>query len=255
MNKFFKVIIITLILMNITTLKAFADGTFSNLREMEEDIYKHLQNRDITFSYIYIGTREEFQNNINKIIKNAYSKDDYLERSWLEIKPKAEITSTGIETTINVTYLTTKEQEEYVDRELKSATFSIINKQMSDLDKVTAINDYIINRYEYDYTIKSTSAYSALTTSVTVCQGYAMTAYKMLNYAAIDNRIVVGTCNEIPHSWNIVKIDGKWYQLDITNNDSINKDKYFLVNDKFLEKNKYIWDKVSYPEAPIEYHN
>lgn len=254
MKKFLKVMGITLGILCVMKVNAFADGTFSNFNEMENDIYKHLQNRDTTFSFLYTGTKEDFKNNINKTIKNAYSEDDYLERSWLEVKPKAQITSKGIETTINVTYLTTKAQEDYVDNELKKATASIINQDMSELDKVRKINDYIINRYEYDYTIKSVSAYSALTTSLAVCQGYAMTAYKMLNYAGIENRIVIGTARGISHAWNIVKIDGKWYQLDITNNDSINRDKYFLVGDEFLDKNNYVWNKANYPRASTGYY-
>jgi transglutaminase/protease-like cytokinesis protein 3 len=76
-----------------------------------------------------------------------------------------------------------------------------------------------------------------------------MTAYKMLNYAGIENRIIVGKIKDIPHSWNCVKVDGKWYQLDITNNDSTEKNKYFLVGDNTLIANNYVWDKNKYPKA------
>lgn len=253
MRVFLKFSLITLIIINAMTLNVFADGKFSNLKDIEEDIYKHLENRDTTFSFIYIGTREEFQNNINKAIRNAYSRDDYLERSWLEVRPKARVTEKGIETTMDVSYLTNKEQEWYVNNELKTATSSLVNPTMSDIDKVRAINNYIVDRYEYDYTLKSTSVYLALTTSTTVCQGYAMTAYKMFNYAGIENRIVLGKAKEISHAWNIVKVNGQWYQLDITNNDSLDGDKYFLVGDNFLLENKYIWDRSKYPVAPKGY--
>ncbi|ETJ34932.1 hypothetical protein Q604_UNBC10655G0001, partial [human gut metagenome] len=33
----------------------------------------------------------------------------------------------------------------------------------------------------YDDTLKSDNVYTALTTKSTICQGYAMTVYKMLN--------------------------------------------------------------------------
>ena len=167
----------------------------------------------------------------------------------MEIKPRADVTQEGIETTMDVTCLTTKEQEEYINTQLKSTTNSLIKANMSDLEKVRTINDYIVNRYEYDYTQKSISVYSALTTSVAVCQGYSMTAYKMLNYAGVENRIIVGTLKGVPHSWNSVKIDGNWYQLDITNNDSIEKNKYFLVSDETLSLHQYSWDREKYPKA------
>lgn len=245
---FLKIITITIIFMCMFTKTTFADGTFTNFKDIEMDIYKHLENRDEKFSFVYIGTTENFKNNISPTIKKAYSKDDYLERSWLLIQPKAKVKSYGIETSIEAKYLSTKEEEDYVDRELKKAVDSIISYNMSDFEKVFAINDYIINRYEYDYTLNSISPYSALTKSVAVCQGYAMTAYKMLEYAGIENKIIVGTAKNISHAWNIVKIDGEWYQLDTTNNDSIlNKNKYFLVDDGFLENKGYVWDRSKYP--------
>jgi len=256
MKRFFKTIIIVFIfsMMQIMTLTAFAYEKVRKLEDMKDNIYKHFENRDTNFTFLYTGTRKEFEDNIRMCIKDAYSKDDYLERSWLEIKPKANVTEDGIQTTIDATYLTTKEQEEYIEKELEMITEEIINKKMSDLEKVTVINDYIVNRYEYDYTLKSISVYSGLTTSVAVCQGYSMTAYKMFNYAGIENRIVVGSIKGIRHSWNSVKIQGNWYQLDITNNDSIEKDKYFLVGDDTLIANEYVWDREKYPKSPHNYY-
>ena len=254
MKRFFKTMIITCTIMQIISMTAFAYDKIQNLEDMENNIYKHFENRDSNFTFLYTGTRKEFEDNIRKCIKDAYSKDDYLERSWLEIKPRASITEDGIETTIETTYLTTREQEKYIETELENVTKALINTRMSDLEKVRAINDYIVNRYEYDYTLKSISVYSGLTTSLAVCQGYSMTAYKMFNYAGIENKIMVGNIKDIPHSWNCVKIQGSWYQLDITNNDSIEKDKYFLVGDDYLIANNYIWDRDKYPKALNKYY-
>jgi hypothetical protein len=249
MKRFFKTIIMIFIMMQVITLTTFAQEKFRNLDVLEESIYKHLENRDQNFTFIYTGERKEFQDNILKCMKEAYSKDDYLERSWLKIQPKAKVTVEGIETTMEVTYLSTKEEEEYVDAELEKITKSLINANMTELEKVKIINDYIENRYEYDYTLKSISVYSGLTTSRAICQTYSMTAYKMLQYAGIENRIVVGKIKEVPHSWNVVKIKDKWYQLDITNNDAIEKDKYFLVGDDILIANEYVWDRDKYPKT------
>jgi len=119
---------------------------------------------------------------------------------------------------------------------------------MTDTEKVRAINDYIIGRYEYDYSYQSDSAYSALKSGLTICQGYSMTAYKMLTYAGVKNRIVVGSVNGISHSWNYIKINNTWFHLDITNNDATRSDKYFLVGDNILLFNKYVWDKNKYSD-------
>lgn len=249
MRKFLKTIIITFVIIQSVTLTAFAYDEANNMKSLEDYIYNHLENRDTDFTILYTGSRAEFEKNISNCIKNAYSKNDYLERSWLEIKPKAQVTENGIETTLNVTYLMNKEQEDYVDTELKRVTNLLVNKNMSELEKVQAINDYIVNRYEYDYTLKSISVYSGLTTSLAICQGYSMTAYKMFSYAGIENRIIVGKIKDTPHSWNSVKIHGNWYNIDVTNNDSIEKNKYFLVGDSTLIDNGYIWDRDKYPKS------
>jgi len=249
MKRFLKTIISIFVIMQVITLTVFADEKVQNLEEVKDSIYKHLENRDSNFTFVYTGTRKEFEDNILACMKDAYSKDDYLERSWLTIQPKAKATDDGIETTMDVTYLTTKEQEEYINTELESVTKSIISPNMTELEKVRTINDYIVNRYEYDYTLKSISVYSGLTTSLAVCQAYSMTAYKMLNYAGIENRIVVGKIKERSHSWNIVKINDKWYQLDVTNNDSVKKNKYLLVSDDTLIADGYTWDRDKYPNT------
>ena len=44
---------------------------------------------------------------------------------------------------VKIKYLCTREQEEYIDSELKNATHEIINDSMSEYDKVKAINDYM----------------------------------------------------------------------------------------------------------------
>ncbi|HBJ1645884.1 TPA: transglutaminase domain-containing protein [Clostridium botulinum] len=246
-----KAITIALISINIITYPINAEVVpkVSNMQEVEDIIYKHLINRDENISFIYTGSSREFKNNIVETIKLAYSKDDYTERSWLQIKPNVNINSDEISANIKVDYLTNNEQEKFIDNQIKEITDKLINDKMSDFEKVKTINDYLVNRYEYDYTLSSSNVYSALTTNYTVCQGYSLTAYKMLKNVGIESRIGVGTNKGASHSWNIVKIGDSWYHLDITNNDSTRSNKYFLVSDEFLEENEYRWDKIQYPKA------
>ena len=254
-SKYRKYILAGFVFMQIfmISIPASAYEVFSSWDDIKNYIYKNMEDRKEKINFIYNGDKTDYGLQLKEAVKETYSKDDYMERSWTEIKPEAYDLGIGIETTISIRYLCTKEQEDYVDRELKKATSSIINDNMSDYDKVNAINRYIIDRYEYDYDLKSLSVYSALTTSETVCQGYSMTAYKMFNYAGIKNRIIVGTARGTSHSWNLVKIDGKWYHIDITNNDSGNIYKYFLVSDQFLINNNYKWDSKMYPLSLEDY--
>ena len=123
---------------------------------------------------------------------------------------------------------------------------------MSDLDKIKTINKYIVDRYEYDDSLLSNNVYSALTKGKTICQGYAMTAYKMLNLVGIENKIIIGDLDGVAHGWNLVKLNGKWYHLDVTNNDVANN-KYFLKNDKALRSDGFTWEANDYPICDENY--
>ena len=211
--------------------------------DLDTSVYNHLENWDTEFEMNY------YNSDAIDVIKDIAKKDDYLTISLkrLEVREIAEDRST-----VKVTYLTTKEQEEYVNKELTRIVNSIITNNMSNFDKIKTINKYIIDRYSYDDSLVSNNAYSALTTGKATCQGYAMTAYKMLNLAGIENKIVVGTLDGIAHGWNLVKLNGKWYHLDTTNDDVVN-DKYFLKNDKTLRDNGFVWEANDYPICDENY--
>lgn len=252
MKRVLKIMMCTSILLMSSNVVYATQNTFSNLNDVEKNIYEHLKNRDTSFSFSYLGDKTEFKNNITLAISNAIKKDDYTERSWLEIKPKAELALNNFETNVTVSYLTTKEQENYVDTEIKKVISEIIKPSMTDLEKVKTIHDYLVNRYDYDYSYKSNNAYKALTTGKTICQGYSMTAYKMLTAAGIQNRIIVGKVGTLSHSWNYVLVNNKWYHLDVTNDDSTRSNKYFLVDNYTMESNNYIWEKGNYPQSSVK---
>lgn len=255
LSKFKKFLIACLIIAQMSFVPmpvSASEIVFDNWEDMKNYIYVSMEQRQNVIRFRYTGEKDsysEYKIKLENALKDVCMQDDYLERTWMEIKPRSFNTGDGVDTSLNVKYLTTREEEDYIDTELKKAVDEIITPDMSDFEKVNAINEYLIEKYEYDYSLESVSVYTALTSSLAVCQGYSMTAYKMFEYAGINSRIVVGTLDKAPHSWNKVKIDDKWYNIDITNNDSIIKNKYFLVNDKFLKKNKYVWNEDNYPKA------
>ena len=106
---------------------------------------------------------------------------------------------------------------------------SIITSDMSEYEKVKALHDYIINNTQYDYenylngTIPD-SSYSAVGVfqyGVAVCQGYAYAFELLCELAGIECELVTGTANGGGHAWNQVKVDGKWYNIDLTWDDPI----------------------------------
>ena len=209
----------------------------------ENEVYEHMINRDSVFYFLH-----NYKDGIELLQKIA-QRDDYLERSisvYRIIKSK-HIFRAEIE------YRTNKEEEEYIDNEIEKIVNNLIDSRMSTEEKIKAVNDYIVKIYKYDDTLQSDNVYRALTTKTTICQGYAMTAYKMFKAIGIDCRIINGDRDGIRHSWNLVKLNKVWYHLDITNNDNIIRDKYLLKSDNFMREYKYTWNKNNYPSAPTDY--
>lgn len=136
---------------------------------------------------------------------------------------------------LQVSYFTTKAQENVVDGAVQSILQELNVSQASDLDKITAVYDYICDNVTYDfenledetYLLKH-SAYSAFIDKTAVCQGYALMFYRLMLELGVDCRIITGTSFDTPHAWNIVKLDGRYYNLDSTWDAGYDEYLYFL---------------------------
>ena len=100
------------------------------------------------------------------------------------------------------------------------------------------------------------SAYDNLINRSSVCQGYALITYKMMKEAGIDCRIVTGEGKGVSHAWNIVKLDGLWYNIDCTWDDPVAPDnKPHLEYTYFLKSNEDFHDHVRDKEFETEEFN
>lgn len=169
---------------------------------------------------------------------------DYLQYSIRQWHMKTTWIEGGAATiTLDVVYKCSYAEEKKLDKVIKSAIKTLELTGKSDYEKVKAIHDYIINSISYDTTLKGTSAYDALIDRSAVCEGYAMAAYRMFTEAGLEARIISGVGNGIPHAWNIVKVDGKWYNIDLTWDDPLtNNGNSVLTYDYFLKNAKEFCD-------------
>ncbi|PKM76219.1 MAG: hypothetical protein CVU90_13305 [Firmicutes bacterium HGW-Firmicutes-15] len=164
---------------------------------------------------------------------------------------------TGTQITTAFTYWETPEQAAFVDSQVDKILADIIQAGMSDEEKEKAINDYIVLYTTYDKTLKEHSAYASLAKGTTVCQGYALLAYKMLTEAGIPARIIDGNAGG-PHAWNLVQLGGNWYHLDCTWNDPLPDTKgrvgysYFNLSDSEIASTR-TWTNASFPAATTHY--
>lgn len=170
-----------------------------------------------------------------------YAAGDYLE--WTYSGYRFSYSSAGvIKATVN--YYTNAEQEAYATERIAQILSELNLDGMSDYEKTKCIYEYICNHVSYDYDrleddeyVLKYTAYNALHDGNAVCQGYATLLYRMLNLSGIESRVVTGITGtqQDGHAWNIVKVDGVWYNVDVTfDAETSTQTKYFLRTDEFF---------------------
>ncbi len=123
---------------------------------------------------------------------------------------------------------------------------------MTDFDKLLLAHDYIASHCAY-YNVEdyygdnlSYSAYGVIINQKAVCQGYSFAYEAILSRLGFDDVLFV-ISDSLNHVWNLVKLDGKWYNIDVTwddpmqiNYDMNNPDMQLIRHNFFLisqEKN------------------
>ncbi len=142
----------------------------------------------------------------------------------------------------------------------------IVNPAMNSFEKAKVVHDYLISTSHYDYEnyIKdsipevSRTPYGLLFEHKAVCQAYAETYMLFMIILGIECHMVVGALNDSPnkkndnHSWNIIKIDGKYGHVDVTSDNPHPKSfgkpsqKYFFITDDIMDRT-HTWKVNQYP--------
>lgn len=149
---------------------------------------------------------------------------------------------TGMVMDLEITY------EEY-DRTAVQAeldhTLSLVDPEMSDLEKVVFIHDYLCMDVAYAYreAVNGTVAEDAhnlkgtVIDKLAVCDGYANTFLYYMQKLGIPCRFIANNS----HAWNQVCLDGSWYMVDVTYDDTI-WDYYGNVTHDYLLKSGVAFD-------------
>lgn len=125
-----------------------------------------------------------------------------------------------------VYYLRTNSYIQVADDAYPSVA-SFVNKAVSQAKQETDgteyemalyLHDWLLDQLEYDYSLKWSMAESALTRGLGTCQAYESAYAKLLSASGIENAEIRDTYDG--HTWNAVKLDGEWYQVDCTWDDT-----------------------------------
>lgn len=178
-----------------------------------------------------------------------------------EIAPATKEISAAItyEPIIDATRFVAQREQEIIDR--------VVQAGMSEAETVKAIHDWVVLNLADDASLTRFYAYDALHDGTAVCNGYALLTYDLLERAGIRAYVVTGTVHEslspgVPrenrgHAWNIVRVDGQWYQLDVTWDDPVPDEPgrlhytFFLVDEKTIAESRDFNQSVGGDLRPI----
>jgi hypothetical protein len=158
-------------------------------------------------------------------------------------------------------YIITQAQHPAAQRALDAAVAAALDyarAATTDLEKAILLHDYIVlntvydvesleyarrNNYQRTLRPNSHTAYGALVDGLAVCEGYTKAYALLLSKVGVESRFIAGNLHGGPHAWNIIKVGGSWYHVDVTANDPLISGfdmhgrvshKYFLLSDAAL---------------------
>lgn len=134
---------------------------------------------------------------------------------------------------------------EYTKAQYKKIADEVTTPDMSDIEKVKALHDWICDNTKYaDSTIPleyHTDA-SILLNNETVCEGYAKALNLLCNSVGIETYYV----HSSDHAWNIVKLGGHYFHIDTTWDDGDNPTtEWFLKSDSEMTDSHGTWNAYS----------
>nr|MBQ4320152.1 hypothetical protein [Clostridia bacterium] len=127
---------------------------------------------------------------------------------------------------------------------------------LNDYQKVKFVHDCLIELAEYDTRTadevkegkrpSSTKAFDIVGVfkdNLAVCQGYTEAFYYLMRELGIECKIAEGmSFDGFGHSWNLVKLDGEWYHVDVTWDDRGGKEGlsyiHFCVTDDWIKRSR-----------------
>lgn len=199
-----------------------------------------------------------------------------LDVTYVSTKYSVSVDDEDYVSELTLYYTKTKEQHEYEKAQLELVVEKIIEgcDATNDYDVVKYLHDSIVRGCEYDFDGENMlSAYGCLVDGKAICEGYSKAFVLLCSRYGIECVPVVGNCiregsDPEPHMWNMVKIDEKWYHIDLTWDDPVIKTEdnslgdyvcyeYFGLSDDKIQKDHEITEisGVEYPVAEDDFRD
>lgn len=131
----------------------------------------------------------------------------------------------------------------------------------NDYDRLKYIHDWIVNNTSYNQNgpLYKSEADGPVVYGSALCEGYSKAFMYMAQAMGYECVCIAGVSGGGPHMWNMVKVGGLWYHVDVTWDDPISSSgpmlryDYFLVSDSTILADHTISNPFAVPSAPNNY--
>lgn len=228
-------------------------------------IVSHMQRGDRKFS-LYVNGR--MPKPLSDLLQDAFDVSHlqlpfHTQHCGRQHSKYVSVTKNRIKVDFTLNYHMTRPQHQWVTEEIKQILQQLITKDMTTLEKIVAVHDYIVRNHQYEMNTTGSpfTVYTFMHEKQGVCMAYALLFEKMMESLDIPCYYVVGKADgesDLGHAWNMVELDGEWYHIDATWNDLGSKlpnheirYRYFLRSDAFMKRDHH-WNPEHYPQCLSE---
>lgn len=180
-----------------------------------------------------------YAQNADQILRVMYCVlNDHPEFYWLE-KSGVHVSwndhGNSIEGSLELKPILAASQRELVSKRLETISAQLKRKfgALSDYEKARGVYEYIIDNAAYDDKYGAQSLSDIVLYGKGVCAGYASLTQYLILQLGIPAIYVTGTGKNENHAWNIIQLDGEWYQIDTTWGDPVGQN----IGDSYQGKN------------------
>lgn len=219
----------------------------------------HMERMDRQFTLHIIG---QLPVPIDSLIKEAFDQCHLEQPFYTQHCEKRsykyrQLTKNRIKVEFTMRYRMARQEEKWIVDEIQTILKNRIHPDMSALQKVLIVHDFIARTYSYERHTEGSpfAVYTFMNEKHGVCMAYALLFEKMMEALRIPCYYVIGKAageGTEGHAWNIVQIDDHWYHVDVTWDDigSIPgkevRYRYFLVADEKMRLD-HEWNENHYP--------
>ncbi|MCI8478139.1 MAG: hypothetical protein HFE97_07300 [Oscillospiraceae bacterium] len=255
---------------NLSTLKQYPDQiAVSSIEDMEQKLVAATQaHKEIVTFLVPAGQEAAYSKALGDDIRR-FNDIANLRRTYTNGKGELKATITYPDAVRIMAYLegrttSLSSEDQSTLQAARTVCTSVIHDGMSEYDKVKALHDYLVNFNTYQETgDRSHAAIGALIDGKTVCEGYTRAMQLLCYLNGIEAIYIRGTSTSSNgesgnHGWNKVKVDGTWYNVDVTWDDPTGSTPmlrydYFLISDSKLSKNHQWTNYPHIPASPRDY--